>query len=73
MENLVGKKIYSFNVKVKKLDNFKFIKKVKIIKIDVEGDELNVLLGANYIKLMTSIVLGITTYWLVISKIIVFD
>jgi|TARA_B100000925_G_scaffold290108_1_gene274550 hypothetical protein len=33
----------------------------------------NVLLGSNYIKLMTSIVLGITTYWLVISKIIVFD
>ena len=46
LENLVNKKIYSFNVKVKKLDNFKFIKKVKIIKIDVEGDELNVLLGA---------------------------
>ena len=33
----------------------------------------NVLLGSNYIKLMTSIILGITTYWLVISKIIVFD
>ena len=33
----------------------------------------NVLLGSNYVKLMTSIILGITTYWLVISKIIVFD
>lgn len=46
LEHLVDKKIYSFNVNVKKLDNFKFTKKVKIIKIDVEGDELNVLLGA---------------------------
>ena len=46
LEYLVNKKIFSFNVKVKKLDNFKFIKKVKIIKIDVEGDELNVLMGA---------------------------
>jgi len=49
LEYLVNKKIYSFNVKVKKLDNFKFIKIVKIIKIDVEGDELNVLLGAKKI------------------------
>ena len=46
LEHLVNKKIYSFSVKVKKLDNFKFTKKIKIIKIDVEGDELNVLLGA---------------------------
>jgi FkbM family methyltransferase len=46
LKYLVNKKIYSFNVEVKKLDNFNFIKKVKIIKIDVEGDELNVLLGA---------------------------
>ncbi len=33
----------------------------------------NVLLGTNYIKLMISIILGLATYWLVISKIIVFD
>jgi len=33
----------------------------------------NVLLGTNYIKLMISIILGLATYWLVISKIIIFD
>ena len=45
----INKKIFSFNIKVKKLDNFNFIKRVKIIKIDVEGDELSVLLGAKKI------------------------
>mgnify|MGYP006104769851 CR=1 FL=1 len=39
----------------------------------ISNPSQNVLLGSNYIKLMTSIILGITTYWLVISKIIVFD
>ena len=33
----------------------------------------NVLLGTNYIKLMISVILGLATYWLVISKIIIFD
>ena len=33
----------------------------------------NVLLGTNYIKLMISVILGLATYWLVISKIIFFD
>lgn len=33
----------------------------------------NVFLGGNYIRLMICVLLGIVTYWLVISKIIVFD
>lgn len=33
----------------------------------------NVFMGSTYLKLMIYIVLGLTTYWLVISKIIVFD
>lgn len=33
----------------------------------------NVFMGTTYLKLMIYIILGLTTYWLVISKIIVFD
>lgn len=33
----------------------------------------NAFLGGNYIKFMTFIIMGIVTYWLVISKIIKFD
>jgi len=33
----------------------------------------NSFLGGNYIKFMTYIIMGILTYWLVISKIIKFD
>jgi hypothetical protein len=33
----------------------------------------NTFLGGNYIKFMTFIIMGIITYWLVISKIIKFD
>lgn len=33
----------------------------------------NVFMGSTYLKLMIYIILGLTTYWLVISKIIVFD
>lgn len=33
----------------------------------------NTFLGKNYLKFMIFVILGITTYWLVISKVIVFD
>ena len=33
----------------------------------------NVFMGSTYLKLTVYIILGLTTYWLVISKIIVFD
>lgn len=33
----------------------------------------NAFLGGNYIKFMTFIMMGIVTYWLVISKVIKFD
>ena len=56
-------------------DLIKFITILVVLNLlmFISNPTQNVLLGANYIKLMTSIVLGITTYWLVISKIIVFD
>tara|TARA_B100000575_G_scaffold294356_1_gene309752 strand:- start:4714 stop:4938 length:225 start_codon:yes stop_codon:yes gene_type:complete len=39
----------------------------------LSNPEQNVLLGKNYVKLIICVALGVTTYWLVISKIIVFD
>jgi|TARA_B110000008_G_C16418291_1_gene342703 hypothetical protein len=33
----------------------------------------NVFMGSTYVKFMVCIMLGLVTYWLVISKIIVFD
>ncbi len=33
----------------------------------------NSFLGSTYLKLMVYIVLGLCTYWLVISKVIIFD
>jgi hypothetical protein len=33
----------------------------------------NRLFSANYIKLMSFILLGVTTYWLIVNKIIVFN
>ena len=33
----------------------------------------NKFMGSNYIKFMTYVLLGIVTYWLVISKVILFD
>ena len=56
-------------------DLIKFITILIVLNIImyISNPSQNVLLGSNYIKLMTSIILGITTYWLVISKIIVFD
>jgi hypothetical protein len=56
-------------------DLIKFITILIVLNIImyISNPSQNVLLGANYIKLMTSIILGIATYWLVISKIIVFD
>lgn len=56
-------------------DLIKFITILIVLNIImyISNPSQNVLLGSNYIKLMTSIILGIATYWLVISKIIVFD
>lgn len=56
-------------------DLIKFITILIVLNIImyISNPSQNVLLGTNYIKLMTSIILGIATYWLVISKIIVFD
>lgn len=33
----------------------------------------NSFLGTTYLKLMVYIILGLSTYWLVISKVIIFD
>ena len=33
----------------------------------------NVFMGSTYLKLMIYIILGLVTYWLVISKVIIFD
>ena len=56
-------------------DLIKFITILIVLNIImyISNPSQNVLLGSNYIKLMASIILGISTYWLVISKIIVFD
>tara|TARA_B100001741_G_scaffold297408_1_gene282106 strand:+ start:570 stop:797 length:228 start_codon:yes stop_codon:yes gene_type:complete len=68
---------YNINDEYKQLYNdlVKFITILVVLNLImyISNPSQNVLLGSNYIKLMTSIVLGITTYWLVISKIIVFD
>jgi len=48
---LFDKKIITYKTRVQKIDNLKFKEKVKLIKIDVEGDELKVLKGAK--KLIT--------------------
>ena len=68
---------YNINDEYKQLYNdlVKFITILVVLNLImyISNHAQNVLLGSNYIKLMTSIVLGITTYWLVISKIIVFD
>jgi|TARA_B100001094_G_C18169034_1_gene793954 hypothetical protein len=68
---------YNINDEYKQLYNdlVKFITILVVLNLImyISNPAQNVLLGSNYIKLMTSIVLGITTYWLVISKIIVFD
>lgn len=39
----------------------------------ISNPEQNVFLGGNYMKMIICILLGLVTYWLVISKIIVFD
>lgn len=49
IEYSINKKITTYKTKVKKIDNLKFSGEIKIIKIDVEGDELNVLKGAKKI------------------------
>jgi FkbM family methyltransferase len=41
----LNKKIITYKTKVQKIDYLKFHEKIKIIKIDVEGDELKVLKG----------------------------
>jgi len=68
---------YNINDEYKQLYNdlVKFVTILVVLNLImyISNPSQNVLLGSNYIKLMTSIVLGITTYWLVISKIIVFD
>ena len=46
LQYLVNKKIITYKTKVQKIDNLKFKEKVKLMKIDVEGDELKVLKGA---------------------------
>jgi FkbM family methyltransferase len=46
LQYLFNKNIITYKTKVQKIDNLKFAEKVKIIKIDVEGDELKVLKGA---------------------------
>ena len=68
---------YNIDDEYKQLNN-DIIKLITILVVlnllmYISNPTQNVLLGSNYIKLMTSIILGITTYWLVISKIIVFD
>jgi hypothetical protein len=68
---------YNIDDEYKQLYNdlIKFITILVVLNLlmYISNPTQNVLLGSNYIKLMTSIILGITTYWLVISKIIVFD
>jgi hypothetical protein len=68
---------YTVNEEYRQLYNdlVKFITILIVLNLImyISNPRQNVLLGSNYIKLMTSIILGITTYWLVISKIIVFD
>lgn len=56
-------------------DLIKFITILLVLNIlmFMSNPTQNVLLGTNYIKLMISISLGLATYWLVISKIIIFD
>jgi len=39
----------------------------------ISNPSRNVFLGENFVKLMTYILLGLVTYWLVISKVILFD
>ena len=39
----------------------------------VSNPSKNKFMGSNYIKFMTYVLLGIVTYWLVISKVILFD
>lgn len=46
LQYLFDKKIIAYKTNVQKIDNLKFKEKVKLIKIDVEGDELKVLKGA---------------------------
>ena len=68
---------YNIDDEYKQLYNdlIKFITILVVLNLlmYISNPTQNVLLGSNYIKLMTSFILGITTYWLVISKIIVFD
>ena len=68
---------YNIDDEYKQLYNdlIKFITILVVLNLlmYISNPTQNVLLGSNYIKLMTSIILRITTYWLVISKIIVFD
>ena len=68
---------YNIDDEYKQLYNdlIKFITILVVLNLlmYISNPTQNVLLGSNYIKLMTSIILGITTYWLVISKLIVFD
>jgi len=39
----------------------------------VSNPSENVFMGTTFVKFMVCIILGLVTYWLVISKIIVFD
>ena len=39
----------------------------------ISNPEQNRFMGSNYLKLVICVVLGIVTYWLVISKVIIFD
>jgi FkbM family methyltransferase len=45
IQNSLRKKVITYKTKVQKIDYLKFPEKIKIIKIDVEGDELKVLKG----------------------------
>lgn len=56
-------------------DLIKFLTILIVVNIlmFVSSPNKNKLLGSNYIKFMSYVLLGILTYWLVISKLILFD
>ena len=56
-------------------DLIKFLTILIVVNIlmFVSSPTKNKLLGSNYIKFMSYVLLGILTYWLVISKLILFD
>jgi hypothetical protein len=73
--------ILSFNSKIDKdyknlyNDLIKFTTMFLVVNLlmFISNPNKNVFLGENYVKLMTYILLGLVTYWLVISKVILFD